>query len=127
MLVYVLSNQNQTLGVFSNLLEAQKYYSTSTNFGITKGNHPTLTNFGNVKLEEFRLNESIGKDMTVFLRKNSFEENIFKPKLNYYRGKFKREKFDIFEPIFEPIQECDNCGGEDCVRNGECCNDNYDY
>jgi hypothetical protein len=117
MLVYVLSNQNQTLGVFSNLLEAQKYYSTSTN----------LINFGNVKLEEFRLNESIGKDMTVFLRKNSFEENIFKPKLNYYRGKFKREHRDIFEPRFESIQECDNCGGEDCVRNGECCNDNYDY
>jgi len=118
MLVYVLSNTNQTLGVFSSLLEVQTYYSTLYN-----GLIPTF----NVKLEEFSLNSTTGRDMTIFLKKNQIEENIFKPKLNYYRGKFKKEHHDIFEPrIFEQIiQECDNCGGEDCVRNGKCCN--YDY
>ncbi len=115
MLVYVLSNINQILGVFSNLLEVQKYYSTLYN-----GLIPVF----NVKLEEFSLNTTTGRDMTIFLKKNQIEEeNIFKPKLNYYRGKFKKEHCDIFESI----QECDNCGGEDCVRNGECCNNNYDY
>jgi hypothetical protein len=120
MLVYILSNSNQTLGVFSSLLEVQKYYST-------------LYNNFNVKLEEFNLNSTSGRDMTIFLEKNQ-KENCFEPKLNYYRGKFKREyHHDIFEPrLYEPrfldlIQECDNCGGEDCVRNGECCNDNNDY
>jgi len=113
MLVYVLSNANQTLGVFSSLLEVQKYYST-------------LCHNINVKLEEFSLNTTTGKDVTIFLNKKQFEENVFKPKLNYYRGKFKKEH-NIFEPRFELIQECDNCGGEDCIRNGECCNANYDY
>jgi uncharacterized membrane protein len=118
MLVYVLSNANQTLGVFSSLLEVQKYYSTLYN-----GIDPAF----NVKLEEFSLNSTTSRDMTIFLKQNQIDENIFKPKLNYYRGKFKKEH-DIFEPrFFESIQECDNCGGEDCVRNGECCNDNYDY
>jgi hypothetical protein len=120
MLVYVLSNVNQTLGVFSSLIEAQKYYSTLYN-----GLIPAF----NLKLEEFRLNESNGKDMSLFLDKKPFEENIsIKPKLNYYRGKYKAD-LDIFEPrrFLDSIDECDNCGGEDCVRNGECCNDNYDY
>lgn len=107
MLVYILSNSNQTLGVFSSLLEVQKYYST-------------LYNKFNVKLEEFSLNSTTGKDMTIFL------ENEFKPKLNYYRGKFKKDQFE-FERCLESIQECDNCGGEDCIKIGECCNDNYDY
>lgn len=112
MLVYVLSNTNQTLGVFSSLIEAQKYYST-------------LTFTECVILEEFSLNGPIGKDITVFLKKKSFEENIFKPRLNYYQGKFKSNSFyphDIFEPRdLDTIQECDNCG--DCVRDGMCCND----
>lgn len=115
MLVYILSNTNQTLGVFSSLLEVQKYYST-------------LYNNFNIKLEEFSLNSTTGRDMTIFLKKNQIEEP--EPKLNYYRGKFKKDQFSFeqtFEPIFESIQECDNCGGEDCIRNGECCNDNYDY
>lgn len=80
MLVYVLSNTNQTLGVFSTPLEAQKYYSTLYN-GII----PVF----NVKLEEFRLNNPIGKDISLFLKQKPFEENI-KPKLDYYRGKFKK-------------------------------------
>lgn len=114
MLVYVLSNTDKTLGVFSTQFEARKYYST-------------LTFTEHVKLEEFTLNSTIGKDITVFLKKKSFEENIFKPKLNYYQGKFKSNPFyphDIFEPIdLDIIEECDNCGGEDCVRDKMCCND----
>lgn len=77
MLVYVLSNTNQTLGVFSSLLEVQKYYST-------------LYNDIYVKLEEFSLNSTTGRDVTIFLKKNQIDEPIFKPKLNYYRGKFKK-------------------------------------
>jgi len=95
MLVYVLSNVNQTLGVFSSLVEAQKYHS------MVMGN-------GNVKLEEFSLNSTNGRDMSMFLKQKSYIS--FKPKLIY--------GIDI-------IDECDNCGGEDCRRNGECCNDNY--
>lgn len=114
MLVYVLSNTNQTLGVFSTQFEAQKYYST-------------LIFTECVKLEEFSLDSYIGKDMTVFLEKKSLEKNIFKPKLNYYKGKFKSDTFyqhDIFKPRhLDIIQEYDNCGGEDCIRDGMCCND----
>lgn len=114
MLVYVLSNTNQTLGVFSSLLEVQKYYSTFYN-----GLIPAF----NVKLEEFSLNSITGRDITIFLKKNQIDEP--EQKLNYYRGKFKKEHL---EPRYlDIIQECDNCGGEDCVRNGECCNNNYDY
>lgn len=111
MLVYVLSNINQNLGVFSSIVEAQKYYSKMSVF--------------NVKLKEFRLNDPVGKDMTIFLGKKPFEENISftknndHPKLDYYREKFKRDNLD-------KIDECDNCVGEDCIRNGECCNNN-DY
>jgi hypothetical protein len=98
MLVYILSNTNQSLGVFSTLLEAQKYYST-----LYRSNDPLFP----IKLEEFTLNGTSGKDMTLFLK--------VEPK-NY-----------IFEqrPFTDIIYECDNCGGEDC-RDG-CVNDNYDF
>jgi hypothetical protein len=38
-------------------------------------------------------------------------------------------KTPIVPPVYRENEydECDNCGGEDCIRNGECCNDNYSY
>lgn len=117
MLVYILSNTTQTLGVFSTPLEAQKYYSTL--------HLPLLSP---VKLQEFTLNGTSGKDMTLFLS--------LPPVFHKKHTLSPRNKNFIFEPPFSDtiyecdnyeytIYECDNCGGEDC-RDG-CVNDNYDF
>lgn len=101
MLVYILSNTTQTLGVFSTSLEAQKYYSTL---------HLPLLSL--VKLQEFTLNGTSGKDMTLFLS--------LPPVFHKKHTLSPRPR-----PFSDTIYECDNCGGEDC-RDG-CVNDNYDF
>jgi hypothetical protein len=131
MLVYILSNVNQTLGVFSTPLEAQKYYST-----LYRSNDQLFP----IKLEEFTLNGTSGKDMTLFLKQE--------PSLYYHNKQQERKTKIVLGPenvlrirkqdepnrsrYFEPrpvfdleYDECYNCGGEDC-RDG-CVNDNYDF
>ena len=44
--------------------------------------------------------------------------------IHLYRGITLYDQHVV--PYQYKIIECDNCGGEDCVRNGECCNDNFD-
>jgi hypothetical protein len=127
MLIYILSNTNQTLGVFSTPLEAIKYYSQ-----LYRNNDELFP----VKLEEFTLNGTSGKDLTLYLKQGEY---------HYYNNKQQERKAKIvlgpdtsqvlriinrssnFEPrpVFDLEKECDNCGGYDC-RDG-CVNDNYDY
>jgi hypothetical protein len=109
MLVYILSNANQTLGVFSTLIEVQKCYFM-------------LFNKSNIKLEEFTLNGTFGKDMTYFLKEKGADiqyDESSKDKDGHF------DPYRIFEPIpfGDNIYECYNCGGEDC-RDG-CVNDNF--
>lgn len=99
MFVYILSNTNQTLGVFSTLFAAQKYYST-----LYRDNTPLF----HVKLEEFTLNGVSGKDMSLFLKEG-------------YSSVTNSSPYDKFMDVYE----CEYCGGEDC-RDG-CVNDNYDF
>lgn len=98
MLIYILSNSNQTLGVFSSLNEAQNYYN------LIDKSIP-------IKLEECRLNSNTCKDMTIFLK--------------YINKNIVIDSFDECD-IVDSFDECDMCGGEDCKKNGECCNVNYD-
>lgn len=190
--VYVLSNINLTLGIFSNLGEAQKHYNK-----LYKG---TISTFS-VKLEKFILNNVNAIDMTRFLNEidvtrckalnknlvdtrtefdnyskeisiaksfrlpalssnqgssnqessnqessnqgSSFQStpqinsiNIIK-KSAYSNKHFKNQlniidELDSMHDIFVSecnykVDECDNCGGEECNKDGECCNANYDY
>lgn len=114
MLVYVLTNNNKTLGVFSTLLEAKKCYFM-------------LFNKTNVELEEFTLNETFGKDMTHSLKENKNEveenKNVKENKNEIEENHFN--SYNIFDktPYWDNIYECYNCGGEDC-RDG-CVNDNF--
>ena len=94
--IYVMSNKNGVLGVFSTILIAQRYYNT-INLSLK------------VKLEEYKLDYTIGKDVTNLL--------IHTPTTHYY-------EHDNY--IEREIVECDFCGGEDCARDGECCNMDYD-
>lgn len=103
MFVYILSNANQVLGVFSSPFEAQIFYSN-----IVKDD--TFT----IKLEEFTLNKTPGKNVTFLM------EEIDSKKEEY--------SYSIFEktPFKDIVYECYNCGGEDC-RDG-CVNDNlFDF
>lgn len=98
MFVYILSNANQVLGVFSSLFEAQIFYSN-----IIKDD--------TIKLEEFILNKTPGKNVTFLIKE--------------INSKKKEYSYSVFEqtPFKYIIYECDNCGGEDC-RDG-CVNDNF--
>lgn len=119
MLVYILSNTNKILGVFSTLVEVQKCYFM-------------LFNKSNIKLEEFTLNGTFGKDVTYFLKeKGAF---IKDNDIRYDESSKDKEgvveqtnfnSYNIFDqkPFWDNIYECYNCGGEDC-RDG-CVNDNF--
>ena len=74
MLIYILSNTNQTLGVFSTPLEAIKYYSQ-----LYRNNDELFP----VKLEEFTLNGTSGKDLTLYLKQGEY---------HYYNNKQQERK-----------------------------------
>ena len=69
--------------------------------------------------------------MHVFLALKPKEKLKPKQIINLANIKNKTYYTTLYDQHVNPYQyeiiECDNCGGEDCVRNGECCNDNYDY
>jgi len=144
----MLSNTNQTLGVFSTLFAAQKYYST-----LYRDNTPLF----HVKLEEFTLNGISGKDMSSFLKEgyssvtnsspygkaqvrrqgafNDAEAVIGRQGTKIVLGPPTSQVLQIRKPVqpkilesrqfgFMDVYECDYCGGEDC-RDG-CVNYNYD-
>jgi hypothetical protein len=99
---YILTSRNKILGVFSSITEAQtnytRLYYTST--------YPLV----DVRLQKHKLNDTThGIDCTHLLTTSVFP------------SVYRENKYD------EYVDECDNCGGEDCIRNGECCNDNYSY
>jgi hypothetical protein len=85
-----------------------------------------LFNKSNIKLEEFTLNGTFGKDMTYFLKEKGAD--IRNDESSKDKGVVEQTNFNSYR-IFEPIPfrdivyECYNCGGEDC-RDG-CVNDNF--
>lgn len=102
MLVYVLSNTDKVLGVFSCILKAQEYYGSVSDL--------------NVKLEEFTLDENHGEIMDIFLRRKKDIE--FE---NKSANVSKFEPYHVFYPKYsstETIYKCKTCNLEDCnVKN----------
>lgn len=113
MLVYILSDATETLGVFLSITEAQQNYIRLFNQSL------------NVTLKEFSLDNISSKDLTIFLRKEnlcSFNKNI-----NINKNKIKSSHRQFSQHFLDTIDECDNCGDdcikmcEDCVRDREYC------
>jgi hypothetical protein len=127
MSVYILSNANQVLGVFSSPIEAQKYYSNIVT--VSQQGTSTVSQQGTIKLEGFTLNKTPGIDMTLLLKKGVGAGNKRRQTIIMEESGSKKDKYSyrIFDPtpFQDNIYECYNCGGEDC-RDG-CVNDNYDF
>jgi hypothetical protein len=108
MFVYIVSNANKTLGVFSSITAAQKYYTS-------------LNNQVNVKLEECSVDSTNGRDMSMMLEpppgrsmlSGSFSTFPSQPRRNI--------QFDFDKMCeFDACDMCDMCGGENCKRDGMC-------
>lgn len=112
MQLYILTNKHIILGVFSSVTEAQTRYTQLFSLAYFP------PNVRDVRLQEFKVNDtrhSPAVDCTHLLNTTPVCTIV-----NY-------TQYDVDNDYDECVDECDNCGGEDCIRNGECCNDNYSY